>query len=109
MKSILDQTIATQIDLEFIVFLDACVDQTEDKVMGYQNSLASKGITLRVLKNSTIRKGVGYGRNRAIEVSSGEYLCFLDIDDVMYPTRIEQQLAAAKRNQNAVIFALIYW
>jgi len=38
---------------------------------------------------------VGFGRNKAIEASTGTYLCFQDIDDVMLPNRINLQLDAA--------------
>lgn len=40
-------------------------------------------------------RGIGFGRNRAVEASSGRFLCFMDGDDVMMPKRIEAQLAAA--------------
>lgn len=45
---------------------------------------------------------VGYGRNRAIEASKGNYLCFQDIDDEMMPERITKQYALAKQHKNAV-------
>lgn len=56
---------------------------------------------LIVLK--TISVSVGYGRNRAIEVAKGNYLCFQDIDDEMLPERISQQYNLAQKFQNAVI------
>jgi len=40
-------------------------------------------------------RGVGFGKNRAVENSRGEYLCFLDADDVMIPDRVTRQLEAA--------------
>lgn len=46
---------------------------------------------------------MGYGRNRAIEASSGNYLCFQDIDDEMLPERILKQYQLAKTYKNAVI------
>ncbi|GJQ83286.1 hypothetical protein Trydic_g8878 [Trypoxylus dichotomus] len=48
--------------------------------------------------------GVGYAKNRAIEISSGQYLCFQDIDDLMLPGRILQQYNAAKtKGDNYII------
>lgn len=102
MKSVLDQSIISLIDLECVIFLDDCKDKTMEKISSYQDSFKSKGINLKTVLNDTIRKGVGYGRNRAIEASAGQYLCFLDIDDIMYPQRIELQLQAARKNHNAV-------
>lgn len=39
--------------------------------------------------------GCGFAKNQAVKSSSGDYLCFLDADDVMDPKRIELQLDAA--------------
>lgn len=98
-KSVLDQTI---VPLECVLFLDHCLDKTEEKLLQWREKLSAKGINLKLIHNKIIRKGVGFGRNRAIESSTGNYLCFLDIDDVMYPRRIELQLEAARKNSNAV-------
>ncbi len=43
------------------------------------------------LRNSET-SGAGVSRNRCIEVALGDYLCFLDCDDVMHSSRIELQL-----------------
>lgn len=102
MKSVLDQEVDPSTQLECVVFLDDCKDKTADKLSSYEEELKSKGIALKMITNESARKGVGYGRNRAIEASRGEYLCFLDIDDVMYPRRVSSQLRAAKLNHNAV-------
>ena len=42
-------------------------------------------------QDGTVR-GPGNGRNRAVRESTGEYLCFIDSDDVMMPTRIAKQV-----------------
>lgn len=49
---------------------------------------------------------MGYGRNRSIERSSGNYFCFQDIDDEMFPDRIQNQLDLAVKNKNSVISLL---
>lgn len=36
--------------------------------------------------------GPAFARNRAVERSSGEYLCLLDADDECFPTRVKTQL-----------------
>ena len=43
---------------------------------------------------STPGRGCGLEKNRAVEQSRGEYLCFLDADDVMQVERIEQQVSS---------------
>lgn len=40
------------------------------------------------------RLGVGHARNAALEAAAGEYLSFLDHDDLWEPHRLEVQLAA---------------
>ncbi|CAD5122410.1 DgyrCDS10838 [Dimorphilus gyrociliatus] len=46
---------------------------------------------------------VGYGKNRAIKASTGKFLCFLDIDDTMEPSRITKQLQLAKNYPDSLI------
>lgn len=43
---------------------------------------------------------MGYGRNVAVRKSSGNWLCFQDIDDVMMPNRIQKQLEAGRQLGN---------
>lgn len=88
--------------LECVIFLDSCQDKTEEKISNYCDKFRENGIALKLILHNDQRKGVGYGRNRAIESSTGDYLCFLDIDDVMYPRRIELQLEMARNNHNSV-------
>jgi hypothetical protein len=38
--------------------------------------------------------GVGYGKNRAVRLSRGRFLCFNDADDISSPNRLALQLAA---------------
>ena len=35
--------------------------------------------------------------------STGKYLCFVDVDDVLFPTRVERQLVVAQRVPNAIV------
>ncbi|KJH52388.1 hypothetical protein DICVIV_01365 [Dictyocaulus viviparus] len=39
--------------------------------------------------------GVGYAKNRAVEMSSGQFICFCDADDVSAPTRLQEQYLEA--------------
>ena len=38
-----------------------------------------------------------------MDLSSGEFLCFQDIDDIMHPCRIRLQLEAARGRPNAIV------
>ena len=57
--------------------------------------------------NKDTPRGVGFARNRAIEQSSGKYLCFFDSDDIMDKDRITLQLEACKNNAGAIIGAKV--
>jgi glycosyltransferase involved in cell wall biosynthesis len=48
-------------------------------------------------------KGVGFAKNRAVEQSDGQYLCFLDSDDIMLENRLQKQYEIAKLNKDAII------
>ena len=37
-------------------------------------------------------------RNKALEVSTGKYLAFLDVDDMWYPDKLEKQLKVMEKN-----------
>ncbi len=87
-SSILNQT---YLNIEIILVEDCSKDSTVSvlkKYLSFSNVL--------FLKNDTNR-GVGYSRNRGIENSSGEYLMFVDSDDVLDPTAIEQLVFALEK------------
>ena len=47
--------------------------------------------------------GIGVAKNRAVQQSSGEYLCFLDVDDVLLSSRVVRQLAASRAHPRAIV------
>ncbi|CAF0916166.1 unnamed protein product [Rotaria sp. Silwood1] len=48
-------------------------------------------------------RGVGYGKNRAVQYSSGRFLCFQDADDLMCPNRIHKQYHVAINEKDDAI------
>eukprot|EP01138_Halocafeteria_seosinensis_P006184 gb/GECG01006325.1/.p1 GENE.gb/GECG01006325.1/~~gb/GECG01006325.1/.p1 ORF type:complete len:423 (+),score=33.26 gb/GECG01006325.1/:1-1269(+) len=48
-------------------------------------------------------RGPGFGRNCAIYNSTGEYMCILDADDLMAPSRIELQLKVALQHREELL------
>ncbi|XP_073824130.1 queuosine-tRNA galactosyltransferase-like [Musca autumnalis] len=91
--------------IEICVFDDCSCDNTYNLLSAWQKALREiYNIPMTIVKNDTGQsKGVGYGRNRAIEASAGNYLCFQDIDDEMMPERIFKQYTLAKQYTNAII------
>jgi hypothetical protein len=47
--------------------------------------------------------GIGHGKNRSVAQSSGDFLVFLDADDIMRPRRVEVQVALATANPTAIV------
>ncbi|KAJ8718464.1 hypothetical protein PYW08_002701 [Mythimna loreyi] len=103
MNSIADQSILnTDKKLEISIYNDGSSDKTQDLLEKWKSYFESRGVSY-VLSGSKTSKGVGAAKNGAVKFSTGQYLCFQDIDDVMHPHRIYLQWKAAKLNQNTLI------
>ena len=87
-QSILNQSIK---DIE-IVILDDC--SKEDEYRGIME-IVKNDERVKVFRNEE-NKGVGFTKNKLIELASGDICGFLDPDDALFPTAIEKSLAAYK-------------
>jgi len=79
-KSILDQTLAP---LEIIVVDDGSTDSTHDVLRPFGDH-----IQIVTQKN----QGPSGARNRGLEQSRGEFVAFLDADDLWIPEKLELQI-----------------
>lgn len=77
-------------DIELVVADDGSTDNTRKIVEKY------KDVVYVYQEN----KGEGSARNLGIEASKGEYLAFLDADDLYAPDKIEKQLKILLENNN---------
>ena len=82
MQSILDQTYK---NIEIVIVDDGSKDQSPSIV---KTLLKNTGQVKYVHQN----QGVSVARNTGIENASGEYIAFLDSDDLWHPTKIEKQI-----------------
>lgn len=89
--------------LEVSIFNDGSTDGTLYKLEEWRETLREKSISVTIGGHTSNPRGVGYAKNQAVEQSSGVYLCFQDIDDVMSPDRVSKQYQAARSEQNSII------
>lgn len=94
-ESIQAQTVT---EWELIVIDDGSGDDTAVIL----TELAEKDDRICFLKNEENR-GVSYTRNRAVEMAKGEWIAFLDSDDLWQPEKLEKQLALAEKYPDMVV------
>ncbi len=93
-QSVLAQTVT---DIECIVVDDASTDGTQE---AYAND--SRVIYVRI--DAKDSRGGNYARNQGVARATGEYIAFLDDDDVWLPNKLEKQLALCQEHPGSVIF-----
>ena len=54
-------------------------------------------------ENTEPKGGCGFSKNHAVKQSHGEFLCFQDADDIMYPERITKQYEVIKKHPNSIV------
>ncbi len=84
LESVLSQTFK---DIEILLINDCCTDNSIEVVEALMKRNTTS-IKIRIV-NQEINQGVGIARNRAIAEAKGEYLYFLDSDDVITPNCIQ--------------------
>lgn len=83
-------------NMEVIVVDDGSTDDTKSRLQAYDS---------RIHYIWQPNSGVGAARNRGIHAASGEYLAFLDADDLWDPEKLRAQLAVATRNPGSGLIA----
>jgi glycosyltransferase involved in cell wall biosynthesis len=91
-QSVLNQTFT---DFELIVINDGSQDSTLEIVSSFQDS--------RIKVFSFTNGGLPVSRNRGIALANGEYISFLDADDLWTPDKLAGQLAVLETNPQAAV------
>lgn len=88
-KSVLSQSYS---DLEVIVVDDGSADGTRNIISSIKDS--------RISYIYQVNQGLASARNSGIEIASGEYIGFLDADDIWMPNKLELQLSRFKKRSD---------
>ena len=89
-KSALSQT---HKHIELIIIDDRSTDNTADII----KQLELQDTRIKYFFNNG-KKGVSGARNLGIKIAKGDFIAFLDDDDIFYPTKIEKQLGYFANN-----------
>lgn len=100
LKSCIDQTYQ---DIEIVVVDDGSTDRTLEIARGWEEKYGN--IHVYTQRNS----GACVARNFALEKSNGDYVMFLDADNIISPDKVEIQLNALKRLDDDMAVATCSW
>ena len=99
MESALSQTFAS---IEYLI-VDDCGNDGTIKVVERLQKEHPRGKDIRILYNKQ-NLGVGKTRNIILDEAQGEYLFFLDSDDILEPDAIEKMMRAARQYQAEIVY-----
>ncbi len=86
------------VPLELLVIDDGSTDHTQEVLSVYEGRE-----DFRYLKNEK-NMGAAGSRNRGVKEAKGEYIAYLDADDLWTPDKLEKELAFLKEKQAAFVF-----
>lgn len=86
-SSVLAQTFT---DFELVIVNDGSKDDTEGKILGFNDG--------RIKYVFQENRGLSATRNRALDLSKGEFIAILDQDDLWEPEKLELQLRVMDKN-----------
>lgn len=98
-ESLLSALNQTYNNIEYIIVDDCGTDNSISIVRMLQQSNPHKDIKII---HHTQNRGLSAARNTGIQVATGEFLFFMDSDDVISPDCIEQHVKALNKYPNAV-------
>ena len=100
LKSLLAQTLK---DFEVIIVDDCSTDSSVEVVENFMNAFVAEGIRLHLIESPTNSGAPGFPRNIGIQFACGKYVAFLDSDDLLTPTALEELATLAKATEADVV------
>lgn len=99
LESIFNQTYP---HIEIVLVDDCSKDNSEAVIKEYMKE--HKNI---VYYKQETNQGAGAARNKALELAKGQYVAFLDADDLWYPEKTERQIKLLKEKDGAFSYTAI--
>jgi glycosyltransferase involved in cell wall biosynthesis len=96
-QSVLNQTYT---NWELLLIDDCSTDNT----LTIANSFILKSNRITLIKNK-INQGAAISRNKGIKAAKGDYIAFLDADDLWKPHKLQKQIAFMKNENCDVCFS----
>ena len=95
-ESVLSQTYS---DFELLIIEDCSKDNTRKVI----EKLAGSDERIKLLINDK-NSGASYSRNRGVKEAKGQWIAFLDSDDIWREDKLEKQMQMTKKFPDAVLF-----
>lgn len=95
-QSVIDQTYS---NIQIIIIDDKSIDNSLELI----KKVSRKDTRIKVYMNDR-NLGVAATRNRAIELSMGNFICFVDSDDIWKSGKIEKQINYIKKNDGDICY-----
>lgn len=80
-----------------IIFVDDC---SKDDTYALVSKLAEEDARIKLYRN-TVNSGAAVSRNKALQMAKGQWIAFLDSDDLWEPTKLEKQIRFMEDNRYA--------
>ena len=86
-----------------IILVDDCSTDNSEKII---KEIMKKHNEIYYYKQEK-NMGAGATRNKALELAKGQYVAFLDSDDIWYPEKVEKQLKLMKEKETILCYTAI--
>jgi len=98
----IDSVISQTYDNWELLIVDDCSNDNSAKII---NSYCAKDKRITYYKTEYPSGGATVPRNLAIQNARGQFIAFLDSDDVWLPTKLEQQLKLFSDEKTAIVYS----
>lgn len=88
--------------LELIFVNDCSVDSSIDVISNYKKNFAERGFQVNIISHMK-NMGVAAARNTGLDAATGDYICWLDADDLLIESAIEEMINKLEEEESDII------